>query len=181
MTNFVCTQKNTSQKKDLWLITHRLQVRVRVSMNIPTGYLCQSLRSWPSGRPLEYRGGWGIVCSYCQTGDNWSILGQGDAGSESKHRRATWANISGALVGKWSGSWLREDCHWIWAWTSKVMLDTSLKVMQHQRIDTELPLQVQAHLPLHLVDLLKCKHPLTNNTPRLVRISVITYNLWGKH
>ncbi len=46
----------------------------------------------------------------------------------------------------------------IWAWTGKVVLDMSLKVMQCRRIDAELPLQVQAHL-------LKCKHPLTNNTP----------------
>ncbi len=29
------------------------------------------------------------VCSYRRTGDNWSILGQGDGGSESRHRRAT--------------------------------------------------------------------------------------------
>ncbi len=65
----------------------------------------------------------------------------------------------------------------IWAWTGKVMLDMSLKVTQHQRIDAELPLQVRAHLPLHLVDLLKCECPLTNNTPQLVRISIITYNL----
>ncbi len=65
----------------------------------------------------------------------------------------------------------------IWAWTGKVVLDMSLKVTQRRRIDAELPLQVRAHLLLHLVDLPKCERPLTNNTPRLVRISIITYNL----
>src|SRR5713226_4389761 len=29
MTNFVCTQKNTSQEKDPWLVTRGLRVRVR--------------------------------------------------------------------------------------------------------------------------------------------------------
>ena len=66
-------------------------------------------------------------------------------------------------VGKWS--WLREDRHRIQAWTGKVVLDMSLKVTQHRRINAELPLQVRAHLLLHLVDLPKREHPLTNNTP----------------
>ncbi len=43
-------------------------------------------------------------------------------------------------------------------------VDSSLKVAIHHRIDIELPLKVRAHLLLHLVDLLKCEHILTDNT-----------------
>ncbi len=38
-------------------------------------------------------------------------------------------------------------------------------------------LQAGTHFLLHLADLLKCKHTLTNDTPGLVRISIVTNNL----
>ena len=52
-------------------------------------------------------------------------------------------------------------------WQSHIKHELELKVMHCQRINTELPLQVWAHLLLHLVDLPKHEHPLimTNNTP----------------
>jgi hypothetical protein len=49
---------------------------------------------------------------------------------------------------------------WIAAWSHKIKLDTILKIPQGGRINVELPLQVEAHLPLHPVHLPNCKHVL---------------------
>jgi len=56
-----------------------------------------------------------------------------------------------------------------------------LKIAQRQEVSVELPLQVGAHLPFHLVGLPECKHALANDTPRLVQISVITDDLGGEY
>jgi len=56
-------------------------------------------------------------------------------------------------------------------------MNKSLKIVQCHGIDVELPLHVGTHFLLHLIDLLKCKHTLTNDTLGLVRISIITNNL----
>lgn len=79
--------------------------------------------------------------------------------------------ISRSLVGERCWCRLREYHRRIWTWTGKIELDSSLKVAQRRRIDVELPLQVGAHLPLHLVDLPKREHTLTDSAPRLVRVS----------
>jgi hypothetical protein len=55
------------------------------------------------------------------------------------------------------------------------------EVLERAGLDVELPFQVGAHLMLHLVDLLKGKHILTNDTPGLVGISVITDDLGSNH
>jgi len=47
---------------------------------------------------------------------------------------------------------------------SEILLNTMLKIMQHQGINVELPLQVGVHLLFHLVDLPECKLALANNT-----------------
>jgi hypothetical protein len=65
--------------------------------------------------------------------------------------------------------------------TFEVPPNHSLEFLECARLDIELPLQVGTHLPLHLVDLPKDKHTLTDNTPRLVRISVIAYDLGSNH
>ena len=43
------------------------------------------------------------------------------------------------------------------------------------------PPALHAHLPLHLVDLAQSEHSLNNNTPGLVRVSVVAHNLAGEH
>ena len=48
-------------------------------------------------------------------------------------------------------------------------------------VDVELPFQVGAHLALHLGDLAQSEHSLNNNTPGLVRVSVVAHNLAGEH
>ena len=47
------------------------------------------------------------------------------------------------------------------------------------RLDIQLPLKVGTHLPFHLVDLLKHKYTLADDTPGLVRIWVIADDLGG--
>ena len=47
--------------------------------------------------------------------------------------------------------------------------------------DVELPLQVRAHLELHLVDLPESEHTLTGDTPRFVGVSVIADDLGSNH
>ena len=43
----------------------------------------------------------------------------------------------------------------------RIELDPGLKIQQCRGIDVEPPLEVGAHLPLHLVDLPKSEHTLT--------------------
>ena len=45
----------------------------------------------------------------------------------------------------------------------------------------QVPLQVSAHLPLHLVHLLECEHLLSDDAPTLVRVGVIADDLAGDH
>jgi hypothetical protein len=44
------------------------------------------------------------------------------------------------------------------------------KITQCQGVNVKLPLQIEAHLLLHLVDLPMCKHALSDNTPELVGV-----------
>lgn len=76
---------------------------------------------------------------------------------------------------------LRENHGWIRPRSGEIMLNASLKVAQRRGVDVELPLQVGAHLPFHLVDLPERKHALSNDAPRLVRIRIVTYDLGSKH
>ena len=55
---------------------------------------------------------------------------------------------------------LRENHDGIRSGSSEILLDVSLKIAQRRGIDIELPLQVRAHLSLHLVDLPERKHAL---------------------
>jgi len=41
------------------------------------------------------------------------------------------------------------------------------------------PLQIRAHFALHLVDFPEREHALTDDTPRLVRVSVVADDLGG--
>lgn len=61
------------------------------------------------------------------------------------------------------------------------LLDLDLENLQLLLGNREHPLEIRAHLPLHLVDLLQRKHALTNYTPRLFRIRIVADNLRGDH
>jgi len=60
---------------------------------------------------------------------------------------------------------LRENHRWIRPRSGEIMLNAGLKVAQRRGVDVELPLQVGAHLPFHLIDLPERKHALSNDTP----------------
>ena len=51
-----------------------------------------------------------------------------------------------------------------------------LEIREDRIVYRELPVQVVAHLPLHLVDLPQRKHALRHYTPRLVRVSVVAHD-----
>ena len=76
---------------------------------------------------------------------------------------------------------LRENHRWIRPRSGEIMLNAGLKVAQRRGVDVELPLQVGAHLPFHLIDLPERKHALSNDTPRLVGTSAIIDDLRGEH
>jgi len=88
--------------------------------------------------------------------------------------------VTRTLVREWRRCWLGEHHHWIGSRAGEILLDTRLKVARRRRVDIELPL-VGTHLSLHLVDLSEREHALTHDTPRLVRISIVTDNLGCKH
>jgi hypothetical protein len=65
--------------------------------------------------------------------------------------------------------------------TLEIPPNHGLELLQGTGLDIELPLEVRAHLPLHLVDLPKGEHTLTDDTPGLVGVGVIAYDLGGNH
>lgn len=69
----------------------------------------------------------------------------------------------------------------IWSRPLEVPADHSLELLQRARFNVELPIQVVAHLALHLVDLPQRKHTLTNDTPGFVRVGVIADDLGSNH
>ena len=60
---------------------------------------------------------------------------------------------------------------------SRILLNTMLKIAQHQGINIELPLHIGAHHLFHLLDLPECEHAW----PRLVGISIIADDLGREH
>jgi hypothetical protein len=59
---------------------------------------------------------------------------------------------------------------------SNILTYHGLELFQSQRLDVQLPIEVLAHLPLHLVDLSQQEHALPDDAPGLVRIGVIAYD-----
>jgi hypothetical protein len=62
-----------------------------------------------------------------------------------------------------------------------VCADAGRKLDNLVALDIDVPLEVGAHLPLHLVDLLEAKHLLCNYAPRMVRVCVIADDLRRDH
>ena len=65
--------------------------------------------------------------------------------------------------------------------TLEVFLDVRLEILKRGGFNVKLPLQVRAHLALHLVNLPEGKHSLTDDTPGLVGVGVITDDLGSNH
>ena len=59
--------------------------------------------------------------------------------------------------------------------------DSSLELGDVFALDIQIPLEVAAHLSLHLVDLLERKHLLRDDRPRLVRVRVVTDDFGCDH
>lgn len=56
-----------------------------------------------------------------------------------------------------------------------------LEVTQDRGLDVKLPLEVAAHLALHLVDLAEGEHALAHDAPGFVGVGVVTDDLGGNH
>ena len=56
----------------------------------------------------------------------------------------------------------------------EIALDHGLKVGENDVVDGELPFEVRTHLTLHLIDLAKVEHALSDDRPGLVAVSVVT-------
>ena len=65
--------------------------------------------------------------------------------------------------------------------TLEVPPNHRFELLERARLDVELPLQVGAHLALHLVDFPKGEHTLADYTPRLVGVCVIADDLGSNH
>lgn len=65
----------------------------------------------------------------------------------------------------------------VWSWTLEIPLNHGFEFHEHTGLDVELPLEVGAHFPFHLVDLPKGKHALIDNAPGPIGVGVITYDL----
>ena len=61
---------------------------------------------------------------------------------------------------------------WVVTRAPEIALDHGLKVGENDVVDGELPLEVRTHLALHLVDLAKVEHALSDDRPGLVAVSV---------
>jgi hypothetical protein len=61
----------------------------------------------------------------------------------------------------------------IGTWTSKIVFDHGFEVAKNRIINGKLPLEVRTHLALHLVDVAKVEHALSDDGPRLVAVCVI--------
>jgi len=66
-------------------------------------------------------------------------------------------------------------------WTFEILPNHGLELLERAGLDVELPFEVGAHLAFHLVNLPKGKHTLTNDTPGLVRVSIIADDLGSNH
>ena len=61
--------------------------------------------------------------------------------------------------------------------TEEAFVSHVLELLEGERIDIELSLEVLAHLSLHLVDPMELEHSLRDDGPRLVGVGVVIYDL----
>lgn len=72
----------------------------------------------------------------------------------------------------------RKDVSRICAGVHTICLP-SLELLQHRWIYIQCPIQIVAHLPVHLVDFTQLKHSLRDDRPQLVRIGIVPYDFAG--
>jgi hypothetical protein len=128
-------------------------------------------------RGLGGIGGRGGVCDR-GTWDDGRVLGNGDACGE-RWNRAAGTGVRAVRERSRCGLW--QYHRRVWPGTGEIMAYAALKVAQRRGVNVQLPLQVGAHLPLHLVDLAERKHALANDAPGLVGVRVVTDYLGGQH
>jgi len=64
---------------------------------------------------------------------------------------------------------------------TKVGEESFLEGGQHRTVDVQFPIQVSTHLPFHLVDFAEAENILSNDTPGLVRVGIVTDNFGSDH
>jgi hypothetical protein len=121
-------------------------------------------RSRDRMRGLGGIGGRGGVCDR-GTWNDGGILRDGNACGEGRYRAA---GTGVRAVRERSRRSLWQYHRRVRPRTGEIVAYAALKVAQRGRVDVQLPLQVGAHLPLHLVDLPQRKHALANYAPGLV-------------
>jgi hypothetical protein len=85
-------------------------------------------------------------------------------------------------MGEWTGWGSRKRIvRGVGAQTLEVLPDHQFEVLKCCGVYVKLPLQVGAHLTLHLVDLPERKHSLTDDAPGFVGVCVIADDLGSNH
>jgi hypothetical protein len=67
------------------------------------------------------------------------------------------------------------------SWTFEIPANHRLEFLERAGFNIKLPFEVRAHFALHLVDLAKGEHALTDDAPGLVGVGIITDDLRGNH
>jgi hypothetical protein len=60
---------------------------------------------------------------------------------------------------------------------AEISLDHGFKVGEDGVVDGEFPFEIATHFALHLVDLAEAEHALSDDTPRLVGVGIVTDDL----
>ena len=79
------------------------------------------------------------------------------------------------------GRGLGQDDLGVGSRAGEVTAHLRFEIAQDRRLDVELPLEIAAHLALHLVDLAEGEHALAHDAPGLVGVGVVTDNLGCNH
>lgn len=65
--------------------------------------------------------------------------------------------------------------------SAKIATNFPLELLQVLGVDVQVPLEVTAHLALHLIDLLEGEHALAHDTPGLVGVRVVADDFRRNH
>lgn len=63
----------------------------------------------------------------------------------------------------------------------EILADHILEFLEGQRVHIELPLEILAHLALHLINFPELEHALCHNAPRFVGVRIVTDDLACEH
>jgi hypothetical protein len=61
------------------------------------------------------------------------------------------------------------------------VLDHRFEILEYGLVNCQLPLEITTHLAFYLINLAQGKHALSNDTPGLVRVSVVADDFRGDH